>query len=270
VRLLGLLLVSAGGEPTSRLQAACDAGDMAACSSLGTSYREGIDIAVDECRAAALFEKACTGGAAEGCVGLALMYEDGLCVEHDGGRAVALYEKACAGGAGMGCKNLGDLYQAGAGVAQNPERALGYLRRACALGVAAACNEIPFQVQVDLRGEADVLLGQASGAVAVELSKGVLSAVATAFVKLPVGIRLEGRFSPLQGAVARPYVSLGSTLQFPSASAAIASHLATGADFQFGHVHLFADLAYDHYFLNPTPEFVNDYLLLALGVGWSF
>jgi hypothetical protein len=80
---------------------------------------------------------------------------------------------------------------------------------------------------------------------------------------------VEGRFSPFQWGVARPYVALGPTLQFVSTSAAFASHLAAGADFQFGHVHLFADVAYDHYFFNPAPEFVNDYLLVGLGVGWS-
>lgn len=270
-RLLALLLASTSGEPLAELQAACDVGKVSACSSLGTLYREGIDVAVDECRAATLFEKSCTGGGAEGCVGLALMYEDGLCVEHDGGRAIALYQKACSGGAGMGCKSLGDLYQAGEGVARNPERALAYLRKACELGVSSACNEIPFEVQLGLRGEADVLLGAAALAITTELSKGRFSGVATAFLKLPLAVRLEGRLYPLQWGVFRPYASLGSTLQFPSTfSAAFAARAAAGADFQFGHVHLFSDVAYEHYFFLPAPEYVSDYLLLALGMGWSF
>lgn len=264
------VLTAAGGGPVAELQSACDAGSASACAKLGTLYREGIGIAVDECRAATLFEKSCTGGGAQGCVGLALMYEDGLCVEQDGGRAVALYEKACTGGAGMGCKSLGDLYQAGEGVARNPERALAYLRKACQLGVSAACNEIPFEVRFGLRGEADPVLGAASGAIDAELSKGIFSGVAAAFFKLPAAVRLEGRAYPFQWGVARPYAALGSTLQFPSASsAALAARIAAGADFQFGHVHLSGDVAYEHYLINPAPEYVNDYLLVALGIGWS-
>lgn len=271
LRLLALLLTSASAEPIQQLQAACDAGKVDACSRLGMLYRQGLGISVDECRAAILFEKACTQGGPEGCVGLALMYEDGLCVEHDGGRAAALYEKACSGGAGMGCKSLGDLYRAGEGVARNPERALGYFRKACALGVTSACDEIPFQVQLGLRGEADVIAGAASGAVTLELSKGLFSGVATAFFKLPLAVRFEGRYFPLQWGVARPYAALGATLQFPSmASAAFATHAAIGADFQFGNVHLFADLAYEHYFYNPAPVYFSDYLLLGVGMGWSF
>src|SRR5437868_10719273 len=128
-RLLFILLAAGDGEPIPQHEAACDAGTVAACSKLGTLYRQGLGLPVDECRAATLFEKACTGGGPDGCVGLALMYEDGLCVEHDGGRAAALYEKACTGGAGIGCRSLGDLYRAGEGVARNPERALGYFRK---------------------------------------------------------------------------------------------------------------------------------------------
>ena len=264
--------MAAGPGPVQELQDACDTGKAAACARLGKLYREGGGISIDECRAATLFDRACNGGAAEGCIGLALMYEDGLCVEHDGSRAVALYEQACTGGAGMGCKSLSDLYRVGEGVARNPERSLGYLRKACELGVAAACNELPFQVQLGLRGEADVILGAASGAVAVELSKGFFSGVATLFFKLPPGLRLEGRYYPVQWwGVARPYAALGATVQFPTAfQAAFAPHVAAGIDFQLGHVHLFADVAYEHYVYLPAPEYVADYLLVALGAGWSF
>lgn len=268
---LAVLIASATPEPIQQLEATCEAGQPAACSRLATILRSGLGVPVDECRAAALFERACTGGGAEGCVGLALMYENGLCVEQDGVRAVALYEKACTGGAGMGCKSLGDLYEAGTDVPRNPARALEYHRKACELGVFAACNQIPFQVQVSLRGEADVVWGAASGALAVELSKGIFSGVGTAFVKLPLAVRLEGRVYPLQLGVARPYASVATTLQFPStALAAFGARVAAGSDFQFGHVHLFADVAYEHYLNTPVTDFATDYLLLALGAGWSF
>jgi hypothetical protein len=233
-----------------------------------------LGIPLDECRAATLFDKACTGGDGDGCVSLGLMYEDGLCLEQDGSRAAALYEKACGSGAGMGCKNLGDLYLAGQGVGRSTDRALTYLRKACALSVAPACDSVarlePFEVQLGVRGEADVLLVAASAAIAGELARGAFSGVVVGFIKLPVAFRLEGRFYPAQWGVARPYVALGTTLQFPLAfSVAVSARAAGGFDFQFGHVHLFTDVAYEHFISNPTPQYPSDYLLLAVGAGWS-
>jgi hypothetical protein len=268
--------VAVANDPSPEaLQASCDSGQWKACTELGNRSRRGDGVPLDECRAATLFGKACSGVDGEGCIGLALMYEDGLCVEQDGSRAAALYEKACAAGAGMGCKNLGDLYLAGQGVARNQDRALTYLRKACTLSVASACESadrlVPFQVQLGVRGEADLLIIAASAALAVELSRGALSGVAVAFLKLPPAIRLEARVYPVQWGVARPYLALGSTLQFPAAFAVGASGRAAGGmDFQFGHVHLYADVAYEYFFRNPAPQYSSSYLLLGLGGGWSF
>jgi len=270
--VLVLLLTSAGPQ-VEELQAACDAGRAAACASLGALYRQGLGIPVDECRAATLFDRACTGGAADGCVGLGLMYEDGLCLEQDGSRAAALYEKACAGRSSMGCKNLGDLYLSGEGVARNPARAVAFYKQACALGSASACDALPFEVQLGLRGELGVRASGRSAAVAVEgeVSRGAFSGAVAVFLQSPALLRVEARYHPFEWGRARPYLALGAALALPSsAPPGFGGHVALGVGVQLGHVHLFADAAYERFLTAPTQPYEADYLLLAIGAGWGF
>jgi TPR repeat protein len=268
---------------------ACDAGNPAACYKLGTLYREGVGVGLDESHAATLYEKACAGGEPKGCIGLGLLYEDGLGVEQDGSRAAALYEKACEGGAAMGCANLGVLYQLGLGVGRNEGRAIALFKRACASGVASACASLAklapeppaprpappalspgagralLAGQLSLRGEADVLRPGLVASLSAELLMGAFSGALVLLLRIPSAFRLEGRIYPVQWGPLRPYAGLGASLFFPAA----AGRAVVGVDLQLARLHLFGDVAFEHFF-NAAPEYAADALLLSLGAGWRF
>lgn len=280
--MLLLWLASAGAQPLQQLEDGCAVGRAADCATLGAIYREGAGVSLDECRAAQLFDRACTLGSSEGCTGLGAMYEDGSCWEHSRSRARALYEKACAAGSGMGCKNLGDLYLAGGeGNPRNPDRGSHFLRQACRMGVASACDELPPDLQVGVRGELNVLRGEACGkpagemcgetwmAVTGEFKRGSLAVVAMVNLQYPPALRLEGRVYPLRWGNLQLYAGAGVTYW-----QGLAVRGAAGVDLQLGQLHLAADLSWEHRFTTPLlpPDIPppDDLLPVSVGLGWSF
>jgi hypothetical protein len=143
------------------------------CVQLGISYEIGRDVARDEARAAAIYEKACASVPVARCIDLALgkpplatktlygaarkslegacgrseaaacaqlgvMNEEGRGAPKDLATAAKLYRKACDGGFGAGCTSL-------ANVAKNPAAKAGHvdsaalLAKGCEAGDAAAC-----------------------------------------------------------------------------------------------------------------------------------
>lgn len=268
--MLVLWLASAGAPPLQELEDACTAGRAADCATLGAIYREGAGVSLDECHAAKLFDRACTLGSGEGCTGLGAMYEDGSCREHSRSRAKALYEKACAAGSGMGCKNLGDLYLAGGdGDPPNPDRGYDFLQQACRMGVASACDEFPPDLQLGMRGELDVLGGDTWMAVTGEFERGNLALVAMVLLRYPPALRLEGRVYPLRWGNLQTYAGVGVTYW-----QGLAGRGAAGIDLQLGHLHLSADVSWEHRFTSPllpsNTRPPDDLLPVSVGLGWTF
>lgn len=145
------------------LEAACDAGTAAGCTTLG-------DRVTDKKRAAALFAKGCEGDDALGCarsgaatrgtpavavaafekaceldrpascVDAALLRTSGRGVV-DVTKARALYTSACDGEVGLGCSGLATMIAKGAGGPRNWGRAVELAKRACTLGTKSACTQ---------------------------------------------------------------------------------------------------------------------------------
>jgi TPR repeat protein len=112
---LGVLYMSGAGVPRDEARgavlfaAACDAGDMGACTNLGIATYEGQGTAKDGARALALFRKACDGDNAAGCAAIATMYEKGLGMPVDKNAAIELYRKACRNNDALACERLTTL-----------------------------------------------------------------------------------------------------------------------------------------------------------------
>lgn len=112
---LGVLYMSGMGVPKDEARgaalfaAACDAGDMGACTNLGIAAFEGQGTAKDGARALALFRKACDGDNAAGCAAIATMYEKGLGLPVDKSAAIDLYRKACRKDDAIACERLSAL-----------------------------------------------------------------------------------------------------------------------------------------------------------------
>ncbi|MEL7481943.1 MAG: caspase family protein [Pseudomonadota bacterium] len=120
----------------------CDAGDLAACNSLGLSYTLGEGVAQSPYDAIRLYQKACDGDYALGCQNLALRYDNGDGVPVSDERAANLYGKACNLGAPGACNNLGLLYANGSGVDVDDPRAVSLFVQACDGGSAEGCTSL--------------------------------------------------------------------------------------------------------------------------------
>ena len=105
-----LLVTLVASAMHAQAAADCDGGTTEHCLVLGDKYRDGVDVAKDPARAAALYQTACDAGVLAACNRLGALYE-----RQDAARAVALYRKACEGGDSYGCVNLGRAYWVGLG-----------------------------------------------------------------------------------------------------------------------------------------------------------
>ena len=121
-------------------EAACNAGDMAACFELGRLHASGFSGATrDENRAAELYRQACAAEHAEACHELGRSIERGLGGAPDRAGAAELYEQACNLGSGDACYDLAQLYDMGLGVREDEDRALELIELGCERGSAHAC-----------------------------------------------------------------------------------------------------------------------------------
>jgi TPR repeat protein len=126
-------------------QKACDAGEMEACTMLGTCYWTGsCGLAKNGPHGFDLFQKACDGGEVGACGQLGVCYEFGGCgLAKSGERAVAFYAKACDGGEMAMCNNLGVCYHKGeCGVGKDDDRAASLYKKACRGGDSGACHNL--------------------------------------------------------------------------------------------------------------------------------
>lgn len=119
----------------------CDAGNAAACYSIGLAYDNGTEgFSVNRKLAAGYYEKACAHDIAGACTNLGLLYRNGEGVTRDASRAAALYKKACDANEPSACSNLGFLHNLGEGVAKDETKATALFEKACTAGNAQACS----------------------------------------------------------------------------------------------------------------------------------
>jgi uncharacterized protein len=127
---------------TATLNAECNQGMYLACSSLGTKYLAGTEVAKDDSRAPALFQRSCDGGNAQGCALLGLIYQMGWGgLPKDIAHALNLYRTACDGGLASGRASLGDSYRYAHGVAKDITRAAPFYQKARQTGLSSACDD---------------------------------------------------------------------------------------------------------------------------------
>ncbi len=143
-------------------EAACEAGDMAACARAGVHYTEGDGVERDYARALELYGRACDGGAGLGCTNLGWAHEAGWGVPEDLAAAVRHYRRACdeLGDPG-GCDLLGRRHLEGRGVPLDPQRALQLFERSCDGGEAAGCDELARMHERGIATEPDLVRARA-------------------------------------------------------------------------------------------------------------
>jgi len=118
---------------------AAKAGDPKAQHGLGVLYETGQGVpAIDEKKAAELYQAAADQEYAPAISNLARLYEDGRGVTKDQDRAIDLWRRAADLGNSTALYNLGAHYADGIGVPQNDLEAAKYFRAAAELGLPDA------------------------------------------------------------------------------------------------------------------------------------
>ncbi|HEX4620342.1 MAG TPA: hypothetical protein VH208_02140, partial [Myxococcaceae bacterium] len=128
-------------------------------------------------------------------------------------------------------------------------------------------------VMAGLRADTDLTGVALAPGVMAELSGKHAGGALTLLLGRSVAARLEGRYYPTILGRVRPYAALGMTLFTPSKEAsatAIGLRVAGGADVSLGAIHLFADLAFEHFFNDNSAVYQQNALLIGAGAGWLF
>jgi TPR repeat protein len=121
-------------------QRACDGDDYNACARLADLLRSGsAAIPRNEDRARQLLGRACTGGVASACTRQATMLMSGP-TGRNAVRAAELLQKACDGGDPEGCVQLGEAYEKGRGVVESYGESLELFDKACTAGSPSGCR----------------------------------------------------------------------------------------------------------------------------------
>lgn len=97
----------------AKLEAAAQAGDVAALVKLGDAYAKGRGVAQDDVRAAAAYRRAAEKGHAPAARALSGLYAHGYGVKQDQAQRLAWLKKAGEAGSAVAWRELGDLYQWG-------------------------------------------------------------------------------------------------------------------------------------------------------------
>lgn len=143
------------GEPVDPLaeeRAACDGGELGACTELGEQLVDG-DLAVRDVDAArVVHRKACDGGAQRSCARLGHLWARGLGGEQDEDKALALYTGACDGGEMLGCALLGRLHY----INRRGKDARKVLERACDGGSILGCDSLGAVLKEGIGGKQDL------------------------------------------------------------------------------------------------------------------
>lgn len=131
---------SAYGRAVALLAGACEAGEGAACWTVGGQHSRGRGVPRSEVEARRWFAKACAAGHQDGCVDEGVLAELGRGGPPDAALARARYEAACAAGLPRGCTKLGLSQRAGLGGPADGPAGVATLERACGLGDLAGCG----------------------------------------------------------------------------------------------------------------------------------
>ncbi|MBW2735505.1 MAG: SEL1-like repeat protein [Deltaproteobacteria bacterium] len=164
-------------EALKHLRHACDKGELAACTTMGTMVNNGQGTVKDSPKAISLFKRSCDRNYLPACTELAAIYRYGsggitknvnravalyrrACNRHylpacnklaalyswserkDYRKALALYRRACDGGMSSACSSLAYMHKAGRGVPKNETKARAIYRKACNDGYVYACTTI--------------------------------------------------------------------------------------------------------------------------------
>jgi membrane associated rhomboid family serine protease len=131
LRTLDRLRMPAAVRQVEYLAWRCGEGDASGCFEAGVIYDIGRGVAVDDARAAGLYQRACDGGALSGCYNSGVMSEYGRGASRDVPRAIGLYQRTCDGGSEWGCAALGNSYRDGVGVSRDDVLAVSLFARSC-------------------------------------------------------------------------------------------------------------------------------------------
>lgn len=115
--------------------AQCKAGSLGSCTTLGLMLMTGSQLAKDEARALALWERTCKLKEPKACTMLNVYYTE----KEDWQRALLWGSKGCLGGEPGACTNLGVQAYFGRGTRQNRGAALQLWLRACKMRDYQAC-----------------------------------------------------------------------------------------------------------------------------------
>ena len=139
--LMSLLLLplALATDPAAR-DAACEAGDLEACTQLGNQYATGDGVPTDRFRASQLYRKACGGDHAHACMFLAEAYRKGEGAGNDAAKAQELYIKACELGNALACRSVGDMFILGNVYGTDGRTAGLWYQMGCELGDGQACT----------------------------------------------------------------------------------------------------------------------------------
>jgi TPR repeat protein len=124
------------------LRQACDGGSLKGCVLLGEMHYQGIGMPKDGTGAAELFKKACDADELTGCVDLAWVYDQGFGAKKDSVIAASFFAKACNDRSAIGCVGLGMLARDGRNGPKDVEKARGYFKKACDAGVGVGCQSL--------------------------------------------------------------------------------------------------------------------------------
>ena len=88
------------------LEASCKRNIVSACMGLGTIYRDGNDVRVDDILSRTYYEKACELGSKDSCISVAIIYRGGFGVDKNRTIEKQYYKKACDAGSQAGCDSF--------------------------------------------------------------------------------------------------------------------------------------------------------------------
>ena len=91
------------------LKQSCSRNEQSACMALGTIYRDGKDIRIDDIKSREYYEKACRLKNGDACYAVALVYRAGFGVKKNRLQEKSFYQKACDNGLKLGCDRFTEL-----------------------------------------------------------------------------------------------------------------------------------------------------------------
>jgi TPR repeat protein len=128
---------------------ACEAGALKSCNALGTLHLRGLGGPQDEARAEELFTKSCGADDMDGCALLGRL----RFINRRGKEARELLKRACDAGSFVGCDGLGAAYREAVGGDEDMDEAKRLFQLACDGGEASGCGNLGTMY---LRGEGGV------------------------------------------------------------------------------------------------------------------